>query len=487
MKSKNFNVLSVSIFCLFIMLIALTACGRGSATNDAPTQDTHVQEPIAHEYEPTPPSEIYPTEPSDAENATAEPETYISPAIFPQPVYSGFVDERFELISLIFRLAGRPEHGNTFTPFQQQLSERFSEFRHHGAVGLARSWGFGFDAVLAFAVHMEWTENGFVLIDTKDALAYEAFGRWDRTRAENFLIAVNDFYLTTDFAAFFRENVPYFLEHSERFRTQLYDNLNKDWFYPHGIHPDIMRAVISPATSQNGYASRIFDDNGELLALYAAIPGTHNFSGFMPFMVHEFVHGFANNIAAEWYAENEIFRQMSTGSIDLIRMPFYPTGLIMGFEYVTRAYTILYMVENEGVNPIFLLLNEKAMGFPNIGYVYAMITGEYLLGQDMDLIRLVLDTDYEIMDEQFTYTLPRGVIHWHFVDLLGAELDLTQFTHSTVGNIFNTGLGDVIYFIDADGNRFLHIDIGPGGDAWGDEFRSYVVFPLGQYDYYRLP
>jgi len=460
--------MNIKVVGLLLFLFAFTACGRSSDVYDTPLPEL---------YEPATEEQIY--EPLQPETALIETATNATAIQFPKAAYSGFVDERFELISLIFRLAGRPEHSNTFTPYQQKLSDTFSEFSRHDAVIHARGWGLGFDAVLRFAVHMEWTENGFVLIDTNDFLINHSSGSWNKERAEVFIELVNDFYLATGFATFFRDNIPYFLEHSERFRYQLYDNLNKDWFYSHGISPDVMRAVISPATSQNGYASLIHGADGNALALYGAIAGTaDDYSGWMSFLVHEFVHGFANAIAAEWYEKHEFFRQFVNDSVDLVRMPFYSTGLIMANEYVTRAYTILYMVENEGMNPIFLLLNEKAQGFPNIVYVYFMITGEYLQTWRTNIKELVLGADYEIDEEEFSFPLPTGVIRWHFINIFDTELDLSQFSHSDIGNIFGTTLGDVMYVTRGDGSRFLYIDIGDAGDAWSSQHRSYAAFPL---------
>jgi len=451
---------------LLLILLLLAACGRSTTTDYEPLPAP--QEDYIAEYTQTEiiPDEIVPEE--------------IPQSPFPTAVYSGFVDERFELISLIFRLAGRHEHSGSYTPYQEELSNRFREFNHHGAVMLARAWNFGFDAVLGFAIHMERTESGFTIIDTNDFIANDNLGRWDAERIELFIAQVNDFYLTSDFATFFRENVPYFLEHSEMFHAQLYGRLNKYWFYDHGIHPGSLRAVITPGTTRGAYASRIYDDYGNALAVYGTVPGVDDYNErwLLNLLVHEFSHAIGNPIAARWYEEDENFRQLSNRSIDMARMPFYPTGMIMAGEYVTRAYTILYMVENEGINLIFQLLNEKAQGFPYIGYVYYMVTGENPLAGDADVMELVLGTNFEIAEEELSFEMPTGELRWRFVYLHDGELDLSQFWQSEVGNVFDTTLGEVLYVILPDGRRLLYIDLGYAGDGWSDQHRSYAVFPL---------
>ncbi|MCL2046989.1 MAG: DUF4932 domain-containing protein [Oscillospiraceae bacterium] len=47
---------------------------------------------------------------------------------------NGFVDERFELISLVFRLAGRSEYNETSTDYQRRIDSIFNEYRQHPVV-----------------------------------------------------------------------------------------------------------------------------------------------------------------------------------------------------------------------------------------------------------------------------------------------------------------------------------------------------------------
>ena len=49
---------------------------------------------------------------------------------------------------------------------------------------------------------------------------------------------------------------------------------------------------------------------------------------------------------------------MCDDSVNLEKIPFYNNGQIMAYEYVTRAYDILYNVQHNG-NLDDLLLREK--------------------------------------------------------------------------------------------------------------------------------
>ena len=161
-----------------------------------------------------------------------------------------FVDERFELVSLVFRLAGKPEYGDDSKIYQRRINSTFSEFKEHPVViYTAENLHFGYDAVFRMAIHMEKDGDGFVLLDNYDFLfdhPYE-FSRWTRENSEVFIELLNDFYIITNFSGFFHENNEFYLRHSMRFTKAVYNNINFEWFSQYGFCPDNMRIVLSPA------------------------------------------------------------------------------------------------------------------------------------------------------------------------------------------------------------------------------------------------
>jgi len=161
-------------------------------------------------------------------------------------------------------------------------------------------------------------------------------------------------------------------------------------------------------------------------------------------------------------------------------MPFYPTGQIMANEYVTRAFTVLYMAENTRANPVLLLLNEKSNGFPYIFEVYAMVTGDTPIDLSGDVISLIFaDADFLIDETEHSISLGEQVVTWRFLRLQEYVLDINALSFSEVGNVFDTSLGDIL-IVRIDDMEFLYIDIGSGVDVgWSAQFRQYNVFPLG--------
>jgi len=281
------------------------------------------------------------------------------------------VDMRCELLSLIFRLAGRPEYSSDTTDYQKSLIANFSQFTNHPAVAYARDYGNGYGAPIAYAIRMNWeNEKCTHLYDIPDLAVYG----WDETWLSNFIPLINDFYTVTKFGEFFQENVPYYHEVSARFNDQLYRKFNKDWFAKYGIKPEFLRVSLSPNRSGGGFGPSIKDGNGNIVMVYPNLPDLEDYSSRMPFLVHEFCHSFADSIGQKFYEESEMYRKICDEAMGADgTLPEYNAILPIIVEYATRAYTILYLVENEGKDPAELFPSDIDKGFPHIAEVYAMI------------------------------------------------------------------------------------------------------------------
>ena len=423
---------------------------------------------------------------------TAPPATTVLPTIPPQAVHyrvegpRNFVDIRYELVSLIFRLAGSQEFGCMNTDYQRSLAEEFNVFRNHPAINYARrlrwSHGVGFDAVFSMAIHLERYENGFALKDNIDMLVVQhgGFARWTAERAALFVEYLNDFYTYTNFADFFDAHLEYYMEHSLRFYEAVYSQVNFEWFRQHGLSPYHMRVMLTPSMNMGGFGPSRFCNVAGLLVAYAGMPAAELYiDWYHQFLVHEFSHSFANPIAYVWYEENEDFRRWSRDTVDTQRMPHYPTGRIIAGEYVTRAFEILYMIENRDGNLLHLLLQQVAHGFPYIEHVFAMITDHEIMLEGLT-IGSILGVQY-VKGEEYYFEFPDGrIVTWRFLDLLGYELDVDNFLFANIGNVIPSQTGDVIYHSWGGDTSYLMIDIGCAlALGWGEGFRMYAMFRLG--------
>ncbi|MCL1997977.1 MAG: DUF4932 domain-containing protein [Turicibacter sp.] len=290
-----------------------------------------------------------------------------------------FVSEQIELMSVILRIAGsgyshiQELFGSEVTPYQRSLSYTFGGFSDHPVMAAARELRLIYiiDSGMAFAIHLEKADGEFRLLQGS-TFWEESLSPWTADSAAEFLVLLNDFYIVSGFGDFFRENIWYFEEHSQRLYDELLSQINFDWFYQFGFGLEDLRIAVRPSGENGAFGPTLLNTVN-----YAILPRRDHYWDFSDFslIIHEFAHSFANPIAEKWYAENEEFRLFSQNSANHRRMPtWYSSSLTVAFEYVTRAYTILYFAENHDYDLLPLFLADYNLGFTNIEAVYAMIT-----------------------------------------------------------------------------------------------------------------
>ena len=281
------------------------------------------------------------------------------------------VYEQIELVSLVMRLAGHDVFSDENTPYQRSLMPAFGDYANHPVVeytrNLTSSRGIGHDAPMWLAIHLQKINGQFQFYYGSNF--WEDDKRWTPELAKKFLELLNNFYVDSDFSTFFEENIPYFETLSRLLYDELWDKINFDWFYQFGFSYDDIRIAIWPSGTGSGFGPTLLNRVN-----YAILPQTDDYSHFLSFAIHEFAHSFANPIAEAWHEENEEFRSLCESSVDMHLMPWYGKSIIIAGEYVTRAYTIQYLVENHNENLLPLLFKEINNGFRYIETVYAMVT-----------------------------------------------------------------------------------------------------------------
>ncbi len=94
-----------------------------------------------------------------------------------------------------------------------------------------------------------------------------------------------------------------------------------------------------------------------------------------------------------------------------------------------------------------------------------------------DLIGGILGVGYTMGEEQ-TYDLRGNIIKWRVLSLEGPLK--YEYYPTTVGNIYESNTGDVLYVEDPrEDNPVLYIDLGETTFQGMDGFRSYSLIPLG--------
>jgi len=276
------------------------------------------------------------------------------------------VDEGFELAAAICRLAGRPEYsspdfGACNTDYHKEVAETFAAFADHAAVAYVKQNDFiCFDKVFCFTVHITKAEDRFVFIDDINSL-FDA--GWNEENATEFLRLLNAFYVNTNYAAFYNAHIGLYEESTRKFVDEFYGKIDLEWFGKY-VDSSNLRCILS--LSSGNYGSIVNDR-----IIYCLVHGY----GSNPPIVHEYCHSFANPLADKWYVENPDFKKWCDDSVNP-KIFFYNSGQLMAYEYVTRAYNVLYEVQHGG-DPDEWLAEVKNMGgkdhFIYIEQVYEMV------------------------------------------------------------------------------------------------------------------
>ena len=272
------------------------------------------------------------------------------------------VDERFEVCALIFRFIPPCGFTETYTDYHRELNERFNMFAEHPAIEYAKSLKIGYDAVSKFAVHMEKKDGKFLMIGDLQSLT--DCGRWNEERIVTFIKLLNDFYKDTQYELFYKSNISFYEEETQKFIEQELKKINFGWFEKY-LDIANVKCIHSPSLFNANYGAMVSNKY-----TYFIVP--HNAA-----IVHEICHSFANPIASGLYNENVEFKKLCDDTAVISKIPWYKQGVTFAYEYIARAYNILYDFQQGEKNIDKLYARERDAevenGFPYIRHVYKMV------------------------------------------------------------------------------------------------------------------
>jgi len=458
------TMLSVTMLCVLIVIITLTACniigGNNFGNNQFNDYDQFSEYDQFGEYD------------QDSDYTRDREFNQIN------EFNASLVDERFELIALVFRLAGISPFADDFTDYQRLLDDAFSGFGEHPAVAFARSTlrFHEHHAVLWLAIHLRKEEGIFVIGDS-ESLYNDP--RWRQGRGTSFVDFLNDFYRESNFATFFQDQTEYFVEHSGQFGYEILSHINIEWFRQYNLNPGNMHVILSPSLSRDFSAGWVDSEYLDEKIVYALVPASANYpiGWYLPNIINGFVRAFTNSLADVWLAENSEFSRWVHDSMDFRRMPFFPSVDIMAREYVARTHVILYMVENTEADLRSQLFSAYIFGLRYIQEVYALITSHEMLDFPAIDMAVLGIGEYRLYEEQ-TFEIGDRIITWQFLDLLGHEIELDDLITTRVDMLFDSQTGQVMY-VSIDSMKYLFVDIGCGTDeGWFEGIRRYFVLPI---------
>jgi hypothetical protein len=289
---------------------------------------------------------------------------------------SAKVDERTELLSIIFRLAEAEEYsGNDFPVYIDKVNEYFTNYKDHKVVSFSQKMRkkheVAYDAVMNMAVHLK-IENGKISL-IENIVQEKIDDRWQKDSIPKFLELLNDFYKETNFHDFFEQQKE-IREITEQNFQYLINKIDFKWFESFfGEEPDENFNLIISLSNSGHYGPSVeFTNRKRDVFSIISVDETDNLG--MPIfddwtietIIHEFCHSFCNKLIDKHYAEMKS-KAKDFFKLQKPRMEFMAYGRpeIMLYETLVRACVIKYK-ESHGENEktiIRQVRNQRYLGF----------------------------------------------------------------------------------------------------------------------------
>ena len=300
------------------------------------------------------------------------------------------VDERVELISLVFRLAEAEEYLNDgILQYTKKIDNYFLPYKNHKLIKytqfLRENYGVAYNAPMSLAVHLQ-IKNGKIKLNpdfNKNQIEY----RWHQDSLPKYVNLLNDFYKKTKFDKFFKSNSDFYTKVEKNFKTQVTDNVDFTWFeFFFGTKPEQFNLVLGLLNGGNNYGARTEYLNGgkEIFSLIGCWSsdslGIPQHSEYITKLVaHEFNHSFVNPLIDKFYLElqpqAELFFTLVEDEMKALKYGNAKTYLN---EILVRTCEIKYDIVNRDTLQDLLedwfLCSEKSNGFLWIDSLYNALT-----------------------------------------------------------------------------------------------------------------
>ncbi len=299
------------------------------------------------------------------------------PAIFSQnTMLHPVVDERTELLSIVFRMAGSREYMNSdIKIYTSAIDDYFKGYKNDPLIKFVRKItkrsGVSFDAVMSMAVHIELTNGTISLIKNISSTSLDS--RWGNN-SEKFVSLLNDFYRKSDFSRFFAEHKALYALAEKRL-SEVVKTIDMNWFESfYGKKPDVgYTLIISLSNGGCNYGPEVMYLDGRE-ELYSIIGSWETDSlGFPVYsndisetIIHEFCHSFCDQLATSYYPEMKTVADRFFNLVqENMQRQAYINARSMLNEILVRASVIEYFHAHQAsqVKINNLLGAEQASGF----------------------------------------------------------------------------------------------------------------------------
>ena len=288
---------------------------------------------------------------------------FFTNSIFSQDKYileKPIVDERVELLSIVFRLAGAKEYSSKiFRLYTDKIDKHFSKYKNHELIEfikkIKKEDPISHDAVMFMAIHIGNPPDFKPLVEFSDSIP-DPDQRWKKKNSIKFLELLKKFYKDANCSLFFKNNEDLYKQVSTKF-LPIYNYLDLAWYTKfYGAKPKAkFKIVIGLGNGGGNFGPQIKLKNGQV-EIYA-IMGTwqvdslgmakFGINKYFSTLLHEFNHSFVNHLIkqnAEKFQENGeyIYEVVKYEMLDQA----YADWNTMLSEALVRASVIKYMKDH---------------------------------------------------------------------------------------------------------------------------------------------
>ncbi|PYT21565.1 MAG: hypothetical protein DMG57_38275 [Acidobacteria bacterium] len=308
--------------------------------------------------------------------------------LFAQPRIA--VDPRIELFSIVFHLAGNPEYNQCCaTAYCYEVDRYFAPFKDDEAIRLASELnekdGINYDAVMSMAIHLKDAET-LSQRAPLDAPGSRLDARWAKADRSRFLEAMRRFVDHSKFRAFLDAHTALYEKTGAALRSVVESQADLAWFDRFFGAKAGATFIVVPALIDGGAnygpSLRAEDGRDEMYAILgvwkvdAAKQPVFDHD-FLPTLVHEFAHSYANPLVDLSPAldknGNEIYRSVE----QVMRAQAYATGHTLICESLVRASTARYILAHDGAAAAQAEVNiQEGLSFVWTGELFGLL-GQY--------------------------------------------------------------------------------------------------------------
>lgn len=268
------------------------------------------------------------------------------------------VEEKFELNSIVWRLAGANEYSQCNLPvYAADIDTFFAPYRNHPIIkycnDIRAATGVSYDAVSTMSGLLTIRGGHVVAVsDTAAAFLVSRDKRWSVETFTEYVRLLDDFYRTSNFKKFFRRHRSLYRLAESEFRNKVMMP-GTGWFVDFWGHEVTSYTVyLSLTNGSSNYGDVPVEGSDNAVLVGCAI---HNDSLSLPvtydpstisILVHELMHKVANPVAAKYeYMFADAIDSIYPGIAGRLMNAAYDRPSVMP-EWFTRLGTICFMKDN---------------------------------------------------------------------------------------------------------------------------------------------